>query len=151
MIGTFNSIIRHDFIRSLENYVTLSIAIIKGIIIHILNIYFPTEPQEDISTKAGIIRWVEWVIQQRILASNKHEFIIVAGDFNQKLNEFQTMLKKYDINQTLADSEITHERGNKLNELFNNIPIKSHKFISDPCLSDHKAIVATLCLDLNRP
>ena len=72
-----------------------------------------------------------------ILQSLPHSKVIVAGDFNQQMDQAYKICHKYGLEGTIKDGTPTHSKGGHLDQIFTNIGGLQAK-VEDTDLSDHK-------------
>ena len=132
--GVSSKVSKHEFIRSFMQNAIWSIAIVKGVRVHMLNVYVPdaSKPKEE---KDRLFKWVNHMIGQKTFKANQCEYVIVSGDFNQELEAYQKLLRSYNLNPILTPKTATHVCGGMLDQTFTNLNVQSHtlvyEFISD--------------------
>ena len=82
----------HEFIGSFEHNLMWSIAQKRGIRIHLVNVCAPDSSKTK-EERDKFFRWTEFIISQKILRANSHEYLLVGGNFNKDLPANNTMLK----------------------------------------------------------
>ena len=57
---------------------------VKCIRIHLINIYVPDKAKTN-EEKDKVLKLTEFIISQKILSANYHEYLLIGGDFNKEL------------------------------------------------------------------
>ena len=61
--------------------------------------------------KGKVLKWTEFIISQKILKVNAHEYLLIGGDFNKKIQAHENMLSKLGITSLLPSGTVTHLQG----------------------------------------
>ena len=100
----------HEFIRSFEQNVIWSIATVKVIRIHLINVYAPDSSKTK-EEKDKVLKWTEFIISQKILKVNAHEYLLIGGDFTKEFQAHENMLIKLSRTSLLPSGTVTHLQG----------------------------------------